>query len=344
MNSSSLTVLAMFKNEATNLEEWINHYLIDQQVDRIILIDNGSTDDWKPIVDNHKKKERITLLTDTRKHCQHIIYQDVFESGIIDTEWLLVCDLDEFAYARSGFYSLVEYLSQVDIETSFIMLPWKNFGSSGHIKHPPSLRKYFTKRASIPFPEPESGACRGKYICRVSDTRKIDIHHPHSKKDRNYRYKLSSGKDITDSKAQIYRGITPYSEQDLEECKIHLNHYAAQSLQYFKEIKSRRGDAFHRKMDVKEMWYFEKFDRNEVVDQELSKMVVPQNFLARALSNFKINKSLKMFDIPNSAFLSHKRLIKRIRKRFGLSKYQMLWVSFFNGLVIGFLLAFLLGR
>ena len=61
MTSASISVLSIFKNEATNFEEWINHYLINQQVDRIILIDNGSTDDWKPIVDNHKKKERITF-------------------------------------------------------------------------------------------------------------------------------------------------------------------------------------------------------------------------------------------------------------------------------------------
>jgi len=38
--------------------------------------------------------------------------------------------------------------------------------------------------------------------------------------------------------------------------------------------------------------------------------------------------------------LWHKTYIKRIRQRFGLSKYQMLWITFGKGLVIGFLLAF----
>lgn len=162
MTSASISVLSIFKNEAANLEKWINHYLSDQQVDRIILIDNGSTDDWRPIVDSHQKKERITLLTDTRKHCQHIIYQDVFESGLIDTEWLLVCDLDEFAYARSGFTSLGQYLSQVDKETSFIMLPWKNFGSSGFIKQPSSIRKSFTRRAPCPISRTRTWCLQGK--------------------------------------------------------------------------------------------------------------------------------------------------------------------------------------
>ena len=41
-----------------------------------------------------------------------------------------------------------------------------------------------------------------------------------------------------------------------------------------------------------------------------------------------------------SVLLWHKTYIKRIRQRFGLSKYQMLWITFGKGLLIGFLLAF----
>ena len=40
----------------------------------------------------------------------------------------------------------------------------------------------------------------------------------------------------------------------------------------------------------------------------------------------------------------HKTCIKRIRQRFGLSKYQMLWITFGKGLVIGYVLAFLVHR
>ena len=43
-----------------------------------------------------------------------------------------------------------------------------------------------------------------------------------------------------------------------------------------------------------------------------------------------------------SVLLWHKTYIKRIRQRFGLSKYQMLWITFGKGLVIGYVLAFLL--
>ena len=45
-----------------------------------------------------------------------------------------------------------------------------------------------------------------------------------------------------------------------------------------------------------------------------------------------------------SGLLWHKTFIKRIRQRFGLSKYQMLWITFGKGLLIGYVLAFLVHR
>ena len=45
-----------------------------------------------------------------------------------------------------------------------------------------------------------------------------------------------------------------------------------------------------------------------------------------------------------SVFQWHKTTIKRIRQRFGLSKYQMLWITFGKGLLIGYVLAFLVHR
>ena len=45
-----------------------------------------------------------------------------------------------------------------------------------------------------------------------------------------------------------------------------------------------------------------------------------------------------------SVLLWHKTYIKRIRQRFGLSKYQMLWITFGKGLVIGYFLVFLFHR
>ena len=40
----------------------------------------------------------------------------------------------------------------------------------------------------------------------------------------------------------------------------------------------------------------------------------------------------------------HKTYIKRIRQRFGLSQYQMLWLTFGKGIAVGYAMAFFLHR
>jgi hypothetical protein len=45
-----------------------------------------------------------------------------------------------------------------------------------------------------------------------------------------------------------------------------------------------------------------------------------------------------------SVLLWHKTTIKRIRQRLGLSKYQVLWITFGKGLLIGYVLALLVHR
>lgn len=51
-----------------------------------------------------------------------------------------------------------------------------------------------------------------------------------------------------------------------------MNHYPIQSKRYFKSVKSTRGDAYFSDPDhqIKNMSYFKKFDRNDIVDDELA--------------------------------------------------------------------------
>ena len=55
-----------------------------------------------------------------------------------------------------------------------------------------------------------------------------------------------------------------------------------------------------------------------------------------------MGKKSKKSQKANPVALWHKTYIKRIRQRFGLSKYQMFWITFGKGLVIGYVLALLL--
>ena len=59
---------------------------------------------------------------------------------------------------------------------------------------------------------------------------------------------------------------------------------------------------------------------------------------------FILSEQESAHQMPSSILIWHKTCIKRIRLRFGLSKYQMLWITFGKGLVIGYALAFFLHR
>ena len=56
-----LAIVAMFKNESSILESWIEHY-IKEGVQHFYLIDNGSTDDYQKILNPYM--DIITLVKD----------------------------------------------------------------------------------------------------------------------------------------------------------------------------------------------------------------------------------------------------------------------------------------
>ena len=58
----------------------------------------------------------------------------------------------------------------------------------------------------------------------------------------------------------------------------------------------------------------------------------------------KKSKKAKKAKQTCSVWLWHETYIKRIRQRFGLSRYQMLWITFGKGLLIGYFLALVVHR
>jgi hypothetical protein len=272
----SFGVLALFKNEAGNIAEWINHYL-SQGASKIVLVNNGSDDDWSGQIGESNGADMVEVLHDNRKHAQVDIYRDALASNRFPNEtWLLVCDLDEFAYARFGYGNIHDYLSRASLKgVGAIMLPWKSFGSSGFNRQPRGVRESFLYRATAPFPEPHPGFSRGKYLCRIGYTHDLCVHHPILRKGK---YILSTGRDISRHSDLIRLGYVPNSEKQQALSVLHLNHYPVQSRDYFFNIKAKRGDAYFKtpRLQTKDNSYFDKFNKNDVFDDELSRLTGKQ--------------------------------------------------------------------
>ena len=157
-----LCLVAIFKNESHILDEWLNHY-INEGVEHFFLIDNGSDDNYKEIIN---KYENITLVIDNKKYSQIEHYNNYYLDKCKKYEWIILCDLDEFIYARNGFNKIDKYLDTVDNNISQIYIPWKIFGSSGYNilekKQPKNVIKNFTKRLNYDKMENTEGIIRKK--------------------------------------------------------------------------------------------------------------------------------------------------------------------------------------
>jgi hypothetical protein len=143
----NLVVVAIFKNEAVVMREWLNHY-VREGVEHFYMIDNGSTDNWQPEVEGFP----VTIYSDTEKAKQMEHYNNYFlEEVKRSSEWVMVVDLDDFMYARKGYKTIPEYLDSLDKDIGQIIVDKKYFESNWYVKEP-------------------------KSICRTSILQKLDVH------------------------------------------------------------------------------------------------------------------------------------------------------------------------
>ena len=255
-------VLAVFKNECRALPEWIDHYL-SEGANRIVLVNNNSTDGWEDSCADYMNNNRVTFLEDNRKWSQVEIYDDVFFKIKQETHFLLVCDLDEFVYPQHTFKTIEEYLAflkRINFE-GCIKIPWKAFGSSGHKKHPNGgIIKNFIYRRKYK----NSSHTLVKYICRNKDTLRLGCHVPVL--DNGGFYDSRLGKSDNSPTLTV-------DEESLKCDILAMNHYQIQSEEFFRECKMTRGDALDQKSEnIRDMSYFDKHDFRDIKDKRLKKL------------------------------------------------------------------------
>lgn len=269
-------MISIFKNEGHIIQEWINHY-INQGIDKIFLVDNGSTDDYQ--ITDHLDK--IELIKDDKKFAQQEFYNR-YVYKYKDYTWAIFCDLDEFIYARRGFKTIKEYLNRLRHDISLIYIPWKIFGSNGHVQQPSNVVQSFTKRVNYNRPCTIQGNVLFKYknlsmpkcIVKTKYIEHIKVHTQFT----------TGGIHIT-ADNQIYKSpvipncpgllnkLVEIDEEKLNQYYLHINHYMIQSYDWFMAVKATRGDVDKLSAEnIRDEKYFKKQDlqSNQLDDYELS--------------------------------------------------------------------------
>ncbi len=247
MESSKLklAVMGIMKNEALNLDEWITHYK-EQGADKIFLIDNGSTDDSVQIAWKYAIQGLVECIVLPQRHQQTQHYHTALKKFKIPArfQWLLIADLDEFWFCKDGtpVSSALDQYQEFDL----IYVNWSVFGSSNHDQHPDSLRRRLVHRM-----EAIGSHTNTKYIvrpCKIKTCHSLDIH-----KVRH----IDSDKVISDNE------------------RFQINHYVTQSMEFFTQVKLKRGDAAASVNDrVRDMAYFKQVEEACCkIDDTLAKRV-----------------------------------------------------------------------
>jgi hypothetical protein len=232
-----LAVLCIVKNEEMVLEEWLEHN-IWQGVQHFYIIDNGSTDGTKNIIQRYVSKGLATYYYMDGKAKQAEHYNKVYnEKARSESKWLAVIDVDEFMYNRTKGKTIRDYVSELDYNKfGGARLQFKMFGSSDHVKQPNKIRESFLWRQKF---EPTDTCCPWKTIVNTKETEILSVH------------------DHTASKP---------IKKDYDD--VIINHYQIMSKEYFEKIKMTRGDVAGS--DNRRDWnYFKERDFKDELDDEL---------------------------------------------------------------------------
>ena len=261
-----LAACAQFKDEDTILREWLEHYL-KEGVQHFYLIDDGSTDASHQVLAPYISQELITLMVDERKKHEPPIsmverYNLLFKPFFYSTTWMLHVDLDEFMYGRAE--PIAAYLKRVVPEVGCISVPWKHFGSSGHIRKPKGgIVQSFLWRDRHPK------GTLGKSVFRTAAVKSIDMHWQILKPNFQTGYPMQNGRMGSQS-AFAESTMDLDGEQLLDQLAIHLNHYRVRWRDWYMAVKMTRGIA-DRDISVYDDEYFRRFDVHEIRDDELAK-------------------------------------------------------------------------
>ena len=191
----------------------------------------------------------------------------------LSTDWVLIVDVDEFAYARNRVATLPHVLASIDPTVGLVAVPWKVFGARFQVLHPVSVITNLTRRHNIGkntiFPghsveykcflrlsalrthlglSPTASLVEGVLPIGPSSSPEINLHHaveglhavlPDGTELSKYRVRLPT--DATAGGRANYAGkawnLTP---QLVQRWPVHLNHYRLGSCEFWYRVRPHR--------------------------------------------------------------------------------------------------------
>ena len=149
-----LAVVAIFKNEARYLKEWLDYHLL-AGVDHFYLYNNESSDDYKKILAPYVEKNLVTLTEWPGNIMQIPAYNDAIDKYRFECRYMAFIDCDEFIFPKTNqkISEVVEEILSLDENAAGLGINWQIFGSNGQDKadYSRGVLERFTRRAPKDF-------------------------------------------------------------------------------------------------------------------------------------------------------------------------------------------------
>lgn len=180
---SGLAFVAIVKDEAASLSEWIQFHLA-AGVDHFIFYDDGSTDETTAIIRRTLPLAKFTLIPWKQRlkdangpktlHNQALAYAHAVSNYNANFRWMGFFDIDEFLFpvVENSIPTVLNDLEHADT----ILLPWTMFGRNNYTTTPQTIIPNFTERMRDPLTARVKGLLNFKCLVRPSAVTKVYVH------------------------------------------------------------------------------------------------------------------------------------------------------------------------
>ncbi|MBY8976841.1 glycosyltransferase family 2 protein [Rhodobacteraceae bacterium NNCM2] len=275
--SGGRTVVVTTKNEGPFLLEWvIYHRLIG--FDRVVVFANDCTDgserllstlEAAGLVSYHDNSELIEGFPDDP---QNRAYRRAFAMPeVVDSEWVLVIDADEFFCINAGEGRLDD-LFQACGSADVISATWRIFGNSGLIEYQdkPIMSQFL---CAAPAEAPLSFRHYGfKSMFRPEYAHRLGVHRPflkgrYKRDDVPLKWLNGSGEDITQG-YRVKGWASTRQSVGYDLCQV--NHYMIKSNELFL-AKRYRGTANSKNANRIDFDYYKDFNSNHTQETSITR-------------------------------------------------------------------------
>ncbi len=265
-----LAVCSVQKNRGPWLVEWVVfHHLVG--VTDFILYLHQCSDDSVEIAHKLGKLFRIKLhvVEDEMFAVQLSCFQHALDNFSAGVDWMAFIDGDEFLTPMREA-SLHPLLSRhAALSASALAVNWCCFGSSGHFLEPNGLVPRNYRRCS------EKSFVQNRHVksiiwsgCGARTLSNAHLFH-------------TEGGTI-DENARVV--TSPFDQTRAPSwTQLRVNHYIAQSREYFERLKQMSGAADAGPKMVRPPDWWDLFDRNEVEDRSMARFIEPLSSLVEGV-------------------------------------------------------------